>query len=71
MKYSYEIQFFPETKTFLIEETNLKKNEKWVWTDMEIGDMLNGKVNLFGPQSIESLQRMINWLKIHYPELTL
>lgn len=71
MKYSYEIQFFPETKTFLIEETNLKKNEKWVWTDMEIGDMLNGKVNLFGPQSGESLQRMINWLKIHYPELTL
>lgn len=71
MKYSYKIQFFPETRSFLLEETNLKKNEKWIWTDMEINDMLKGKVNVFGPQSRESLKRMINWLKIDYPELTI
>lgn len=71
MKYSYEIQFFPETRSFLLEETNLKKNEKWIWTDMEINDMLKGKVDMLGPQSRESLKRMINWLKIDYPELTI
>lgn len=71
MKYNYKIQFFPEDKSFLIVETNSKKNEKLIWTDTEINDMLNGKVNMLGPQSRESLKRMINWLKIDYPELTI
>ena len=71
VNYNYEIKIFLATNSFLVEETNPFTNKKWIWTDMEIEDILYGKINLFGPESRDSLTRIIDWLKIHYPELTL
>ena len=71
MNYNYEIKIFPTTNSFLVEEVNSFTNKKWIWTDMEIEDILYGKINLFGPESRDSLTRIIDWLKIYYPELTL
>ena len=71
MNYNYEIKIFHATNSFLVEEVNSFTNKKWIWTDMEIEDILYGKINLFGTESRDSLTRIIDWLKIHYPELTL
>jgi hypothetical protein len=70
VNYNYKIEIFPPN-SFLVEEINSLDDKKWIWTDMEIGDMLYGKVDLFGPESRDSLTRMIDWLKINHPELTI
>ena len=70
MRYNYKIEMFPPN-SFLVEEINSLDDKKWIWTDMEIGDILHGKISLYGPESRDSLNRIIDWLKVHYPELTL
>lgn len=71
MKYTYTIEIF-KNKNFLVEEKDQSTLKKWTWTDIEVDETINGKhYFVHDGESIASLNRIIKWLKMHYPELLL
>ena len=71
VNYTYEIKIF-STNSFLIVEKKLSNNFKYTWTDLEVGDIITGsEYYVHGRNATNSLNRIIQWLKIYYPELLL